>query len=130
MSEDVIRVHLENPGDIAIQQTEEKEPEHFVFSTVVVAYNTTGYNNFEQVAAQDPLRKEFTITAVDNPVVLCHSHQQLTDPANQVLGVPYPQGALLVAGQSFDLTGTGPAWVVATVGAASRVSIAVNRRNS
>ena len=129
ITEEVVRVHLENPEDINVQKTEEHEPEHFVFSTVAVAFNTTGYNNFEQVVALDPLRKDWSITVLDNPVVLCHSHQQMTDPANQVSGLPFPQGAMLPAGQSFTFTGTGPAWVVATVAAASRVSIAVNRRN-
>jgi hypothetical protein len=130
ISEDVVRVHLENPNDIAIQRTEEKEPEHFVFSTVAVAFNTTGYNNFEQVLALDPLRKDASILAVDNAVVVCHSHQQMTDPANQVAGVPFPQGAYLPAGSSLTVAGTGPCWVVATVASASRISIAVNRREA
>lgn len=130
METDAIPVHLTNPEDISIRKTEEHEPEHFSFSTVVVASNTSGYNNYEQVVALDPLRKDWSITAIDNPVVLCHSHSQITDPANQVAGVPFPQGAILPAGQSFTFTGTGPAWVVATVTAASRVSIAVNRRNA
>jgi len=129
ISEDVVRVHLENPQDISVQRTEEHEPEHFVFSTVAVAFGTTGYDNFEQVLALDPLRKDASILAVDNPVVVCHSHQQLTDPANQVSGVPFPQGAYLPAGSSLTVTGTGPCWVVATVAAASRVSVFINRRN-
>jgi hypothetical protein len=130
ISEDVVRVHLENPNDIAIQRTEEKEPEHFVFSTVVVASATNGINPFEQVFALDPLRKDFSISAVDNPVVICHTAAQLSDKNNQAAGVPFPQGAYLAAGQSFTGTGTGRLWVVATVAGASRVSIFENRRGS
>jgi hypothetical protein len=128
METDAIPVHLMNPEDINVQKTQEHEPEHFVFSTVIVAFNTVGYNNFEQVLALDPLRKDASILAVDQAVVVCHSHQQMTDPANQVAGVPFPQGAYLPAGSSLTVTGTGPCWVVATVAAASRVALFVNRR--
>lgn len=129
ISEDIIRVHVENHDDLKTVRTEAHEPEHFVFSTVVVAYNTAGYNNVEQVLAEDPLRKDASIMAVDNPVVICHAASQLTDPANQVSGVPYPQGAYLPAGSSLTVTGTGRAWVVATVASASRVSLFINRRD-
>jgi hypothetical protein len=129
ISEDVVRVHLENPTDIAIQRTEEKEPEHFVFSTVVVAGATAGLSPSEQVLAEDPLRKDFSILAIDNPVVIC-SKAQLSNPANQVAGVPFPQGAYLPAGSSFSSTGTAQLFVVATVAAASRVALFVNRRGA
>jgi hypothetical protein len=129
ISEDVVRVHLENASDIAIQRTEEKEPEHFSFSTVVVASATAGINPYEQVLAEDPLRKDFSIMAVDSPVIICHAASQLTDKANQVAGVPFPQGAYLPAGGSVTGTGTGRLWVVATVTTASRVSLFVNRRD-
>ena len=129
ISEDIVRVHLENPGDIAIQRTEEKEPEHFVFSTVVVGFGISGYNNYEQVLAEDPLRKDFSILSLDNPVVICNK-AQVNDKANQVAGVPFPQGALLPAGSSFTGTGTAQIFVVATTGSPSRVSVFVNRRNT
>lgn len=128
ITEEVVRVHLENPESINVERTEEHEPEHFVFSTVAVGFNIAGYNNFEQVVALDPLRKDWSIAVLDNPVVLCHSRQQMTDPANQVVNTPFPQGALLPVGSTLTFTGTGPAWVVATVASASRVSVAVNRR--
>jgi len=131
ISEEVIRVYVENPEEFPNPgNVEEKEPEHFSFSTVAVAYDLAGYNNSEQVLALDPLRKDASILAVDNAVVVCHSHQQVTDPANQISGVPYPQGAYLPAGSSLTVTGTGPAWVVATVSSASRVSVFINRRNA
>jgi hypothetical protein len=128
ITEQVVRVHLENADDINVRKTEEHEPEHFVFTTVVVAFNVNGYNNSEQVLALDLLRKDASILSVDQPVVICHSHSQMTDPANQVGGVPYPQGAYLPAGSSLTFSGTGPMWVVATVNQPSRISIAVNRR--
>lgn len=130
VSDDVIRVHLENPEDVRPGNVEEREPEHFVFSTVAVAFNTAGYNNSEQLLAEDPLRKDFSVLSVDNPVVICHSASQLTDPANQVANTPYPQGALVPAGVSVTGTGTGRVWVVATTAQPSRVSVFINRRNT
>lgn len=128
MTDSIVRVHLENPHDIQVVRTEEKEPEHFVFSTVVVAYGVTGYNNFEQVLAEDPLRKDFSILAVDTAIVLC-SKAQVNDKANQVAGVPFPQGAYLPQGSSFTGTGTAQLFAVATSAIPCRISVFVNRRN-
>lgn len=128
ISEDVVRVHLENPQEINVQRTEEKEPEHFVFSTVIVAGGPAA-NTYEQVLAEDPLRKDFSILAIDNPVVICNK-AQVGNPANQVAGVPFPQGAYLPAGSSFSGTGTAQIYVVATVAATSRVALFVNRRGA
>lgn len=128
--EDAIKVHITNPGDISIVRTEEKEPQHFVFSTAEVAYGVAGYDNYTQILAEDPLRKDATILSVDNPVVICHSSAQANDPANQVSGVPHPVGALLPANASLTISGTGRAWVAATSASPSRVSIAINRRGN
>lgn len=129
-SEDVIRVHVENADDIKTVKTQESEPEHFNLSTVIVALNTVGYNNFEPVLMEDPLRKDASILSVDNPVVLCHSVAQAMNAANQVAGVPYPQGSYLPAGTSLTLTGKGRMWVAATSASPSRLSVFVNRRGS
>jgi hypothetical protein len=128
MDADAVKVHVTNADDFSIQKVEEREPEHFVFSTVVVAFNLPGYNNYEQALPEDPLRKDFSILSLDNPVVIC-TKAQLTDTANQKPGVPFPQGGLLPAGTSVTGTGTAQIFVVATTGAASRVSLFVNRRN-
>ena len=64
--DDAVKVHIVNAEDLHTVKTEEREPEHFVFSTVVVAYGVTGYNNFEQVLALDPLRKDASIMARAN----------------------------------------------------------------
>jgi hypothetical protein len=127
--EDAIKVHVVNTDDINIVRTEEKEPQHFVLSTVVVAYGVAGYNNYEAVLTEDPLRKDWSILAVDTPIVLC-SKSQLTDPANQVSGIPYPQGGYLPAGSSITGTGTAQLFAVATSDVPCRVSIFVNRRNA
>jgi hypothetical protein len=126
---DAVKVHLTNPEDIGITRTEEKEPQHFVFSTVVIAFNATGYNPHEIVLMEDPLRKDWSILAVDEPIVLCNK-QQRYDPANQVAGVPYPQGAYLPAGSSITGTGTAQLYAVATSATPTRVSIFVNRRSA
>jgi hypothetical protein len=124
-----IGVRLMNPEDIAVTRTEEKEPEHFQFYTVVVAFGVTGYNNFEQVLPEDPLRKDWSIVTWDAPVVICNK-AQVNDKANQVSGVPFPQGGLLQQGSAVTGTGTAQAFVVATSATPTRVSVFVNRRGS
>src|SRR5260370_14970267 len=97
ITDGVVRVHLENPQDVGVSKVEEHEPEHMVCSTVVVAFGVPGYNNFEQVLAEDPLRKDWSLLAVDAPVVVCNK-SQVNDKANQVAGVPFPQGAYVPQG--------------------------------
>ena len=131
ISEDVVRVHLENPQDINVQRTEEHEPEHMVFSTVVVqggqVYGGPGLNPYEQVLPEDPLRKDWSILAVDAPIVLCNK-SQVNDKANQVAAVPFPQGAYVPQNVAISSTGTAQVFAVATTNAACRISIFVNRR--
>jgi hypothetical protein len=128
MDADAVKVHVTNPEDFQIQRTEEHEPEHFNFYTVVVASGVTGYNLFEQVLPEDPLRKDWSILSVDAAVVLA-SKQQVNDKANQVTGIPYPQGALVPQNASVSGTGTAQLFVVATGATPSRVSVFVNRRS-
>jgi len=128
IKDEVGRVHLENPEDINVQKTEEKEPEHFVFRTFTVANNVAGYDNNELILALDPLRKEASILAVDRAIVLCHSRNQLTDPANQVTNVPNPQGAYLPANAAVTVQGTGRVWAVATSATPTRITVIANRR--
>lgn len=128
ITDEVVRVHLENPDDIKVTHTEEREPEHFIFQTFSVAFNVAGYDNFEQILALDPLRKEASILAVDQAIVLCHSQNQLTDPANQVTNVPHPQGGYLPANAAVTIQGTGRVWAVATSATPTRITVIVNRR--
>jgi hypothetical protein len=128
ISEDVVRVHLENPQDINVQRTEEREPEHFVFSTVVIAFGVPGLNPYEQVLAEDPLRKDWSILAIDAPIVICNK-SQISDKANQVAGVPFPQGAYVPQGGAVTGTGTAQIFAVATSATPCRVSVYVNRRS-
>jgi hypothetical protein len=122
-----IPVHVVNPEDFAAGNVEEHEPEHFQFYTVVVAFNTTGYNNIEQILPEDPLRKDWSIVSLDAAVVVCNKAQAF-DKANQVTNVPFPQGAVLGAGMAVTGTGTAQAFVVATGSTPSRVGVFVNRR--
>lgn len=137
LSEDIIRVHLENPQDILLMPprvTEEKEPEHFVFGTYVIA-NATGYDLYKQLLPEDPLRKDWSVMTVDQPIVLCHSANQAASYAGQVANaassvtVP-PTGAFIPAGSAFTFTGTGAVWIAATSATPTRVSYAANRRGS
>jgi len=130
MSEiDVVKVRLVNPEEIAIR-TEEHVPEHFITATYVVQFNSTsGINTFEQVLAQDPLRESATITSPDQAIILCHSRAQVNDPANQVAGVPFPQGMIVPAGATVSVDGTGRLWAVATTAASpARIGVCQNRR--
>lgn len=128
-SEDIIRVHVENTQDLKVERTEEKEPEHVTFATFVVANGIGGINLIEQVAEEDPLRKEISILAIDSPIVVCHSYAQASNPANQVTNVPFPQGAYLPVGVALTLNTTARMWVVATAATASRVGISITRRD-
>jgi len=113
--------------------TEEAEPEHFTCTTFVLQAATANNPdaNLADVLKLDPQRKDATIMAIDNAVVVCHTYRQTKDPANQVAGVPFPNGSYLPAGAAIAVSGTGPLWVVATtVASNSRVSVAINRRGS
>src|SRR5271166_799009 len=133
-----VHVHVDNFEDATpAVKTEEREPEHFNAVTFVLTAGTTqgsmgggtSRNDIAQVLAEDLLRKDAAIYAVDTPVVLCATYRQAQDPANQATGVPFPQGAYLAAGGNASLAGTGPLWVVNTTPATPcRVSVIVNRR--
>lgn len=131
----VVHVHMDNVHEMQpITKTQEKEPEHFICRTIVVPHPSAGAGggqtnlSVEQVCALDPLRKSIAIFSIDSPVILCDTYAKAQDAANQVAGVPFPQGAYLPAGGNAALDGTGPLWVVSTVATASRVSMVENRR--
>lgn len=127
--EPILSVHVENPEDLRVLKTEEVEPEHFVFQTIVVGTGA-GLDLYRPALALDPDRKEAYIFSVDSPVVICHSQAQANAVSNQVALVPFPEGFYLGAGQGLPIKGTGRVWIAATAPTASRVSIAINRRSS
>ena len=130
LSEDVIRVHIENADDVKSVSTVEKEPEHFAFGTRVIA-NAAGYDKFTLLLNEDPQRKDWSITTIDQAIVMCHSAAQANSASNQVAStVSPPDGALINAGGAFTFVGTGPVWIAATSATPTRVSYAVNRRGS
>lgn len=130
---DIVHVHVDNVQELQPSvKTEEKEPEHFDCSTIVIPEPTTNIGGGALKAhqiANDPLRKSISIFSIDSPIVVCSSYNQAQDGANQAAGVPFPQGAYVPAGGTVSLDGTGPLWIVATVATASRVSIVANRRS-
>jgi hypothetical protein len=130
ISDDVIRVHVENAEELRALPTEELEPEHAIFQTVVVA-NAAGYDKYTQILAEDPLRKDWSIYSVDQAIVICHSAAQANAAANQVASVINPPvGAYLGAGSALTLTGRSAVWIAATSATPTRVSVAINRRGS
>jgi len=133
--EDAVKVHVVNASDMKAVATEEKEPEHFIFSTFVLQGIGTGNADempqyYLQILNLDPRRKSVSIMSLDNPIVLCHSEAQAMSPANQVAGLPDPDGIVILAGGTFSVNGTGPIWAVSTVTGNSRVSVASNRRGA
>jgi hypothetical protein len=131
---DAIHVHVDNATDFVVR-TEEHEPEHFTFATFVLqpgqaggSVGTGGQAGFQQLLAQDPLRKDASILPIDAPIVLCDSAMQAMQASNQVAGFPAPAGAYVPQGTSVSLEGTGPAYGACQV--ATRVSIIINRRGA
>ena len=122
-TEDIVRVHIENPEELHTVKTEEREPEHFVFSTFTLI---PGQTINSELLMLDPLRKAASILPIDAPIVLCHSAATVASIANQTAGFASPDGAYVPQGTSVALTGTGPAWGACQ--AATRVSVIINRR--
>lgn len=125
---DIIEVKVTNPEEFL--PVKEVEPEYYTFVTYVVAFNTVGYAPYQKVLELDPLRKDWSIYTVDQPVVLCHAFAQVGSPRNQDTNVPNPEGAYLGTGTALTFTGTGEVWVVATSTLPTRVSLAISRRRS
>lgn len=122
-TEDVVRVHIENPEDLRTVRTEEREPEHFVFSTITLSPGQT-INN--QLLMLDAMRKSASILPIDAPLVLCHSAAQAASIANQNAAFTDPDGAYLPQGTPASLTGTGAVWGAVQV--QNRISVIINRR--
>lgn len=126
---DVIHVHIDNPEDLQAARTQEVEPEYFSFQTFVIFTGGTGNPNMiQQILTDDPYRKDWSISAIDQPLVLCDSFAQANSARNQDANVPFPEGAYIPQGGSFTFTGTGKAWIVAVNSTPNRVAVAINRR--
>jgi hypothetical protein len=131
---DAVGVHITNFEDLVFR-TEETEPEHFSFETLIFepgqaggSVGTGGQPGQQQILSLDPLRKDASIVPLDFPIALCDSAQQASRPWNTIGGLLLPDGALILAGQSVSLEGTGPAWI--SCQSATRVTIIINRRGS
>jgi hypothetical protein len=105
-------------------RTEEKEPEHFSFTTITLVAGQAAAT----LLALDPLRKDASILSIDAPIVLCDSAAQAMSAGNQVSGFTAPDGAYVPQGTSVGLTGTGQVWAACQVN--TRVSVIVNRRGA
>lgn len=129
-----VHVHVDNFDDFQVTRTEEHEPEHFIAHTFVLVLPETGQVAGEgqqhvlDILELDPLRKEAAIQSLDNTIVICHSKSQALSQANQVAGLPSPDGIPLVLNQTLSVTGTGALWACATVAGSSRVAVITNRR--
>lgn len=83
----------------------------------------TAANPVQALANHEPNRKELRIQSADNPVVLCDNQGQALDPANQVSGLPNPNGALLPVTQTPWEIQTTDALYVAAATYPSRVVV-------
>jgi hypothetical protein len=127
-----VGVHITNFEDLVFR-TEETEPEHFSFQTLLLEpgqsggqVGSGGQPGQQQILALDPLRKDASIVPLDFPIALCSSAQQASRPWTTFGGLLVPDGALVQAGQSVSLEGTGGAW--ASCQSATRVVVIINRR--
>lgn len=68
----------------------------------------------QNLVNHEPNRCKLMLVVPDNPVVVCDSYGQATSPANLVVGLTNPEGALLpVSAVPYELPTTDPLWVVA-----------------
>jgi hypothetical protein len=129
-----VGVHITNFEDL-IFRTEETEPEHFSFQTIILEpgqsggqVGTGGQGSAQLLLALDPLRKDASIVSIDSAIALCDSPAQAGRPWNTVNGLLVPDGAYTPAGVPIALAGTGA--VYGSTQAITRVCVIINRRAS
>lgn len=116
-----VPVHIMNLDDMRAQLTEEQEPQHVSAFTRIIQAGTTwqgpGNNPFEEILAQDPLRKTAYIATLDAPVILVPSRAAAQDVANTTENQLNINGALLTPDMGYqEFETTAPLWAVATPG--------------
>lgn len=130
---DTVHVHVDNHEDFKITRTEEHEPEHFECRTYTVNGTITAQvqqnaQKYVRILELNPLRKEAAILSLDATVVICHSEAQANSVANQIAGLPDPDGVPLGVNQNLSVSGSGPLWAVATVAGVARIAVIANVR--
>jgi hypothetical protein len=125
-----VRVHVTNVVDTN-KSTSVDSPTFDIPYTVVVQTGTSDPTMaVRELVPADLLRIQFTVISLDSPVVISRSIEEAQSQNNTVTATPYPQGALLPAGQKVQLTGNNQLWVAATVNTSSRVLVIVERAES
>ena len=67
----------------------------------------------QNLVNHEPNRTELYLVVADNPVVVCDSYGQATDPNNVVASIPNPNGVYLpVSAVPYCLPTTDPLWIV------------------
>jgi hypothetical protein len=108
----------------------ERRPKEYRVShrtQVLTATNPTA----QLAGANDPARCEVYLNVLDNPVVLCESNGQASDPANTTGTLTNPNGRLLAVsnGSEYCIRGADELWI-ATNTFPTRVGFTVVREVS
>lgn len=82
--------------------------------TTAITKNLTAASPIIDLVGYDETRCYIRIQSGGNNVVVCTDISQAQDPANQIAGVPNPNGLLLTAGNTapFDIEGAQRMWAV------------------
>jgi hypothetical protein len=89
-----VPVRIENVAEFQQRQgSRAKLHKDVTFRTIVL----TALNPVRPLMAADLSREYAQVEAFTNDVVLCETQSKAQDPANQVAGLPNPEGALLKA---------------------------------
>lgn len=89
-----------------------RQPEFHVTTRTIVL---TAAHPVLDLAPADPSRDYMLLQVFGNPAVLCNDLSQAQDPANQVAGLPNPNGSLLGTGLVIPVRATNRLWVAAAV---------------
>lgn len=101
-------------------------------NAVVQTYNLTALHPIHHFLPYDTNRLYALVQAGGSNVVVCTDLSQAQDPANQVAGVPNPNGYLLTAGNTVPvkIEGCQNMWVVANTYPSQLTWIAIHEQGA
>jgi hypothetical protein len=105
-----VPVKLTNPEALGGAGPRKRRVKQITFRT----RNLTATSPIAHLCAYDETRLYILIQAGGNNVVLCTDISEAQDPANQVAGIPNPNGFVLTAGNTnpIPVPGCQPIWAV------------------
>jgi hypothetical protein len=122
-----IKVHITNVVDTNESANVSSPTFDIPYTVVVQAGQSDPTMAVRELVPADLLRINFTVIALDSPVIIARSIEEAQSPANTQTATPYPVGALLNPSYKLQLLGNNQLWVAATVNTSSRVLVVVER---